>query len=133
MLPSLSVTTATPWWLYPQVCVGRNLTLTITTQLRGGFNGSDIQWGAVPDAIDYHLYRGDLSSLRSTGTYTQNPATVSDAKRFCFVGGTGQTDTYAPAAGGVLFYLITADDGFMESQLGRNAAGDLRPNTDPCR
>jgi uncharacterized repeat protein (TIGR01451 family) len=98
-----------------------------------GFINDQIDWGVVPQAVDYHVYRGDLSTLRSMGIYTQNPASVNDAKRFCFVGGTTQTDTYAPAAGGVLFYLITADDGFMESHLGRNAAGDLRPNTDPCR
>ena len=56
-----------------------------------------------------------------------------DAKSFCFVSSTSQTDTHEPAPGNVLFYLVTADDGFLESELGRTGGDDVRPNTDPCR
>jgi hypothetical protein len=96
------------------------------------FDGDEISWSTVTNATSYHLYRGNLATLRSTGVYTQDPAT-DDASRFCFVAATDQTDPYVAAPGTVLFYLITADDGTMESNLGRNAAGDIRPNTDPCR
>jgi len=98
-----------------------------------GFDKDEIGWTSVPTATSYHLYRGDLEMLKSTGVYTQTSGTVIDAKQFCWVAGMTQTDTYEPAPGRVLFYLVTTDDGMLESKLGSDGDGSDRPNDNACR
>jgi hypothetical protein len=95
--------------------------------------GSSVTWTTVSGASQYHLYRGDLATLRETGVYTQDPAATAGARRFCWLSATQVDDDYSPAVGEVVFYLTTADDGMTEWSLGTNSRGEERPNQNPCR
>jgi len=97
-----------------------------------GFAGDQITWSTVGGATKYHLYRGDLDVLVSTGACTQDPATVPDADRFCNLTTTEYTDPFVPVAGQVIFYLITSEDALDEGSLGENSNGLPRPNDNPC-
>jgi uncharacterized repeat protein (TIGR01451 family) len=81
-----------------------------------GIDGDSLGWEDVAGAVSYHLYRSGAV-----------------AEKFCWLAASEHTDTYQPAAGEVAFYLVTADNGFAESGLGEDSAGNPRPNADPCR
>jgi Kazal-type serine protease inhibitor-like protein/thrombospondin type 3 repeat protein len=73
----------------------------------------------------FHIYRGDMSTLRSTGIYSQ--------EAFCWVTGGTFVDGTMPATGQVAFYLVTGTDGEgNESSLGRDSAGQVRSNDNFC-
>jgi hypothetical protein len=80
----------------------------------------------------FNVYRGSLAILRSEGTYTQDPATTPGAARACGVAEASFGDADAPASGEVFFYVVTGLRGGVETDLGIDGAGDVRPNTHPC-
>jgi hypothetical protein len=92
----------------------------------------DIAW--QPEAIytSFNLYRGDLDMLRSTALYTQDPAAVETAGRFCDLSGGPLSDPLEPPPGGAVFYLVTGVAGGRESSLGASSAGLPRANDFPC-
>ncbi len=99
-----------------------------------GFRTHDrVDWDPMGGASVYHVYRGDLGELRTTGTYTQDAATSAIADRFCFLSNAGLEDTFVPQTGQVVFYLVTSDDGLTEGGLGTSTGGEDRPNDNPCR
>jgi uncharacterized repeat protein (TIGR01451 family) len=95
--------------------------------------GARILWSAPAAATGYHLYRGDLAAVRASGVYAQDPQTMPNAERFCWLIDTGHEDSFDPPAGQVIFYLVTADDGAVESGLGEDSEGIARTNDNPCR
>jgi hypothetical protein len=91
-----------------------------------------IEWQQESGFAAFNLYRGDLSVLRNTGIYTQDPATVPLAARFCGVQDPSVVDNTNPPVGAGVFFLVTGTDGVQEGSLGTNSAGVPRPNTNPC-
>jgi hypothetical protein len=81
---------------------------------------------------DWNLYRGDLGVLLATGIYTQVPGSNPLALRVCGTGFPWYDDELSPPAGVTAFYLVSGTSGGVESSLGTNSAGVLRPNTNPC-
>jgi hypothetical protein len=79
----------------------------------------------------FNVYRGDLKVLRSGGPYTQNPA-ATRAAQFCALTGASVSDTFLPAPGNAVYYLVTGVSGAVEGSLGRDSAGVERPNVLPC-
>ncbi len=105
----------------------------------------------VDDALArdrFDLYRSDWARFRTTGEYTQDPAAVPAAARFCGVaeanGSATIGDAYVPAPGALVFYLATAyrlyEDGqvpgqkvpLAESALGQDSAAAMRPHAHRC-
>src|SRR6185503_13575174 len=81
----------------------------------------------------WNLYFGSLAVLRSSGVYTQIPGSNPLASRQCDLASPDfSTDAVVPAAGQCRFALATGRVGSSESDLGRNSAGALRPNANPC-
>jgi hypothetical protein len=94
------------------------------------------------------LYRADWARFRATGEYTQDPAAVPAAARFCAVpqaaGAATIDDPFVPAPGALAFYLATAqrlrEDGqvpgqkvpLAEATLGQDAAAATRRNAHRC-
>jgi hypothetical protein len=95
-----------------------------------------------------HLYRSDWTRFRAAGEYTQDPAVVPAAARFCGVaeasGSATIGDAFVPAPGALAFYLATAyrlhEDGqvpgqkvpLAESALGQDTAAAMRRNAHRC-
>lgn len=96
-------------------------------------DGSLVTWQTLPTTPTYHVYRGDVSVLREQGTYTQTPQQHPNAAQTCGVMTSPENDPFVPALGEVVFYLISADDGFFEGSLGVNSDGVPRPNANPCQ
>ncbi len=90
-------------------------------------------WDSMAGATGYHIYRGDLAVLRSTGVYTQVPGSTPLAQRFCWMSGTDYDDGFAPAPSEIVFYLVSMDDGTHEGELGVDSTGNVIPNDNPCR
>jgi len=90
--------------------------------------GSQFEWNPTGSAASYHLYRGDMQELISTGAYAQDPAEVPSAARMCWLSQPQYDDDFVPEAGAVVFYLVTFDDGLSEGDLGY-----ARQNANPCR
>jgi uncharacterized repeat protein (TIGR01451 family) len=95
--------------------------------------GRRLTWDSTASAASYHIYRGDLAVLRSTGIYIQSTSSSPDAQRFCSMSTTQYDDGFEPGAGKIVFYLVSMDDGTQEGSLGQNSAGQEIPNDDPCR
>ena len=92
---------------------------SLTWQLEDAFN----QWNA---------YRGDLATLVTAGSYTQEPGSSPSADRRCRLFLPTWSDQLTPASGQVAFYLITGVHGTAEGSLGQDSSGFLRPNSFPC-
>jgi hypothetical protein len=92
-----------------------------------------VGWSPVPGGLLYHLYRGDLATLKATGVYTQDTAAVPGASRMCGRTVSPENDPFQPPLGEAVFYLVTADNGLAEGSLGRNSAGVERANDNSCR
>jgi hypothetical protein len=95
-------------------------------------DGFLVEWQREAGFEAFNEYRGDLSVLRSTGVYTQDPATTSGALRTC-----DSTDTFAidgpdPPAGRAFFYLVSGIAQGVEGNLGKTSTGAERPNANPC-
>jgi hypothetical protein len=97
-------------------------------------DGSSLSWQVLPLQGGYNVYRGSLARLKSTGEYTQNPLVEPLAAHFCNVLPTQVpfADTFEPAPGAGVFYLLTVVIGNWEGPLGENSAGFLRPNDNAC-
>jgi len=80
---------------------------------------------------DFNLYRGDLLVLLGGGDYTQDPVAVN-VDRQCGLTSSAANDTFLPAAGQAVFYLVTGVSGLVESSLGEDGAGNSRPNANSC-
>jgi hypothetical protein len=93
---------------------------------------SALEW--QPERIygAFNLYRGDLQVLRSGGPYTQDPLQVAGAGRFCDLGSQAFADPFVPQPGWAAFYLVTGEQGGVESPLGLTSSGLARPNLNPC-
>jgi hypothetical protein len=78
------------------------------------------------------VYRGSLLVLRAGGGYTQAPGSNPLAARFCHVSEPWVLDLTIPQAGRGAFYLVSGLAGGVESDLGTDSEGALRPNTAPC-
>jgi N-acetylneuraminic acid mutarotase len=85
---------------------------------------SRIEWQAESGPLGWNVYVGDLTTLRSTGNYTQG--------KICGILETSASDPSVPAAGEVRFSLVTGVSGGLEGSLGTNHLGVERPNTNPC-
>jgi uncharacterized repeat protein (TIGR01451 family) len=94
--------------------------------------GGALEWTDVAGATNYHLYRGDLQTLRESNVYTQDDASV-EAERSCWLAETFHDDGYTPEPGSTVFYLVTSDQGSVEGDLGLDSSGVTRPNDNPCR
>ncbi len=86
----------------------------------------DVQFLAV------NIYRASMALLRAAHIYTQDPAAVPSAAQFCGLGGGLLFDSFIPAPGQVQYYLATGLEGAGETSLGRDSAGSIRPNDNPC-
>jgi hypothetical protein len=91
-----------------------------------------ITWQAEQGYTQWNAYRGDLTILRDTGEYTQAPGSNDLADQACGLGTTQVGDTGAPFPGSTAFYLVTGLAGGVESSLGKDSAGVVRPNDNPC-
>jgi hypothetical protein len=95
---------------------------------------AQVAWQPEPLTFDgYNVYRGDLETLRSTGEYSQ-PDTVPGAAAFCGVSGNGLDDSYVPAPGKAVFYLVagTLDGVEGTNPLGEDGGGMPRDHSNPC-
>ena len=99
-----------------------------------GADGNSLSWPMLAAQDAYHLYRGSLARLRSTGQYTQDPGAEPMAARFCNItaGQVPFTDNYIPPAGPGVFYLTTAVIDGWETSLGLDVFGLPRPNDNSC-
>ena len=99
-------------------------------------NKTTVTWtiGSVGDY--FNLYRASLSRLRLLGQYTQNTSLFPETAQFCLItpAQVPFVDTYTPASGQVLIYLVTKTDfrKSFEGTLGQTSTGVLRYNTFPC-
>jgi hypothetical protein len=91
-----------------------------------------IEWQQEAGYTTWNSYRGSLSVLRATGTYTQAPGSNPLASRACGVSNPYVVDADVPASGEVAFNLVTGMAGGVESSLGTNSAGVPRANANPC-
>ncbi len=80
----------------------------------------------------WSFYRGDLGALRLGGDYTQAAGTHPAAETTCDIGFTYHFDLWFPDPHAAVFYLVTGTSGGVESDLGTDSSGGLRPNTNAC-
>ena len=95
-------------------------------------DGATVGWQMETGFESFNLYRGDLSVLKSSGLYTQDPALVPLADRQCGLVDTAVSDSFDPPLGKCVFYLVTGVHLGVEGSLGTNSAGTPRPNDNPC-
>ncbi len=88
------------------------------------------EWDPETRFNAWNLYKGDLDVLKRTGIYTQGAGTLAEMR--CALSGTRIEDPNTPAVGKCAFFLVTGETGGVESDLGRDSAGNVRPNTHPC-
>lgn len=91
-----------------------------------------------------NVYRADRDRFLATGEYTQDPAEVAGAARFCDLETSSLTDAAVPAPGEGFWYLATGyrrmEDGqqpgvevaMAEGTLGQDSAAETRSNAHPC-
>ena len=94
-----------------------------------------VEWQAESGFASWNTYRGDLEMLHIYGSlaYTQDPARVPLAAKYCDLATTAVADS-DPPPGAAVFYLTTgnlAGTG-LESSLGVDSSGTERPNRFPC-
>lgn len=92
-----------------------------------------VEWQEETGFEAWNCYRGDLALLRSAQIYTQDPATVDLAAKYC-----GETNPWVldpdPPSGQAVFFLTTGifEGTTTESSLGMTSADVERPNANPC-
>ncbi len=96
-----------------------------------GADHKTVSWSPRAGASAAHLYRGDMTALRTGGNYTQDPASVLSANRWCDLTTNSLADIDEPATGNAFFYLVTPL-GTAEGYLGLDSALQIRPNSNPC-
>ncbi len=92
-----------------------------------------ISWEGCSDVDDYNVYRSDWDHFMLYGEYTQDPSSVPNAGRYCNVSLPPFNDNFEPSdPGEMVFYLVNANKGGTESDLGYDSGGTERPNDYPC-
>jgi hypothetical protein len=106
--------------------------------------GSRVHWSDSLGRQRYNLYRGYWQRFTETGELTQDPALVPEANRWCNLESSEQVDTFTPAPGRMVYYLVTGfrmvEDGqetgvavpMAESPLGQDSNAVMRVNSCPC-
>jgi len=95
------------------------------------FEGTSLAWDGTGNAPElFNVYRGDIETLRTTGVYTQDPATVLGARHFCVIM-LGLDDPATPEVGRGFFYL-PAVAGIVEGTLGFASNLVERAKTQAC-
>ncbi len=80
----------------------------------------------------WSLYRGDLAVLRSGGEYVQAPGSNPVADHVCDLTTPLHSEFWWPDPHQAAFYLATGTLVGVESDLGTNSNGTLRPNMNAC-
>jgi hypothetical protein len=91
-----------------------------------------VEWQHEAGYQTWNAYRGDLAVLKQSGVYTQAPGSNPLASRACGLASPSSADLGAPPAGKASFFLATGVANGVESGLGRDSAGNERPNANPC-
>ena len=91
-----------------------------------------VDWQLETGFDSFNEYRGDLALLRSSGLYTQNPATTPGALRNCSVTTSSVIDGPAPGLGQIFFYIVSGNHNGVEGSLGTDSSGAQRFNANPC-
>jgi hypothetical protein len=91
-----------------------------------------VDWQNESGYESFNSYRGDLSLLRSSGLYTQDPRAVPLASRECGLTSPGLFDAVTLAPGQAVFFLVTGVSSGIEGSLGTKSSGAPRPNSNPC-
>jgi hypothetical protein len=91
-----------------------------------------VEWQQESGYETFNWYRGDLSVLRSSGLYTQDPNAVPLAGRECELVDPFTYDFSGPTPGKGVFFLVTGVHFGMEGSLGKNSSGIERVNANPC-
>lgn len=153
------------WLVPPTLCSDCRIRVTITTSAGSATavgprftiatrpdplvvnltNRDTVMWSDGLTRERHHLYRGDWDRFRATGEYTQDPAVVPGAARFCAIDSASSVnDPFTPAPGHLAFYLVSAvrlvDDGqspgtkvpMEESPLGQRSGARMRGNRQRC-
>lgn len=98
-------------------------------------------WFPEPTALHWQMesghdvwnaYRGDLATLRTSGAYTQDPATVPEAARSCGQSGTTWSVAESPASNHAFHFLVAGVSSGVEDTLGTDSSGNERGNGAPC-
>jgi hypothetical protein len=99
-----------------------------------GTDNESVSWQVLPLQGGFNLYRGTVDRLRATGEYTQDPAMEADAALFCNLlpGQVPVQDTFMPAAGQAVYYVVSQVLGGWEGSLGEASGGLPRPNAGLC-
>jgi hypothetical protein len=92
----------------------------------------ELTWTPNEAYSGWNVYRGSLSVLRATETYTQPPGSNPAAMSFCGLLAPPLLDPYEPLPGDAAFYLVTSEADGNEGWLGAHSGGWPRPNTFPC-
>jgi parallel beta-helix repeat protein len=96
-------------------------------------SGTSLVWdGPVSPTALFNLYRGEFDVLLASGIYTQDPATVPRAARWCGLLTVSVTDLDDPAPNQLLFYLAVVSD-VVEGTLGFDSTAAERPYTEENR
>jgi hypothetical protein len=94
---------------------------------------AEIEYQEETAFVQFNIYRGTRAAFLASGFYTQDPSVVTDAASFCGQTGGSLSDAFAPAAGGVIHYLVSGvDSGGVESSLDTDSTGATRPNDNSC-
>ena len=93
-----------------------------------------LSWRAITgcgtEVVTYDLYRGRLDVLHAGGPYTQPPGGTGEA--FCDLTEPSMADDAPVLVGEPLFWLVTAARDGVDSTLGFDSGGQVRPNANPC-
>jgi hypothetical protein len=93
---------------------------------------SAVEWQQETGYEAFNWYRGDLTVLKSSGLYTQDPATVALAGRQCGLHDPYTLDFSDLEPGNGVFFLVSGIHSGVEGSLGTDSSGSPRPNANPC-
>ena len=91
-----------------------------------------MSWDEEVGFDSWNCYVGDLAVLKATGFYTQTVGGGSLASQECELAVNWTDGGLLLEPGQIVFYLTTGNADGLESGLGSNSAGQLRPNNVPC-
>ncbi len=91
-----------------------------------------VEWQQEAGFSTWNSYRGSLAVLTASGVYTQAPGSNPLAQRDCGLTSPSDPESIVPGVGEVAFWIVTGENGSVESGLGTNSVGVPRPNANPC-
>ena len=91
-----------------------------------------IEWQEEAGYVSWNCYRGDLVDLKALGLYTQLAGSNDLAQQWCDWMQGWVDDVAVPVSGAAAFYLVTGVAANVESDLGEDSDGLVRPNDNPC-